>query len=544
MHHGSDPGGTPISGRRPVLWDLGVALSLANVCWLPVWAALLNANNWYYVRCSPHWRSLATAGLGLAGSTLTIWLARSAARLVGGRVATTIGDTVFVVLVALACNALRLQLRSLALDSIRAALGIGGVAAALVLFALLPIALYRWRALLVPLAEKGLVCLLPFVGVVAFQAASLAYRSVSGTACGLELSDAAPGRPVAPRVDGGYRVLWVVFDDLDYELVYARRPEGLALPAFDALRRSSVFAEEAYPPASNTTCSLPALIVGRGVARAQRSGPAELRLRFDDGQTGRWSQQTTVFDRARALGVASALIGWYHPYCRIFGSRLAKCQWFQYLANPPGSWPMGGRAQLDLLINSLPGCFRLGLAQRTGLTDSRVVVRRAWHVALYKRLHREALASLRRPELGLIFAHYSIPHPPYVYDRAQRRFTVETAGTYEGNLDLADQTLAEIGHALDESGLADRTVLIVTSDHWHRHVRPAEPEEPEVEVGRPDQRVPFMVRLPRQNTGLAVSSVFRTTRTASLVLSMLRARSLAPDEIAAWMRAFADAGAD
>jgi len=75
-------------------------------------------------------------------------------------------------------------------------------------------------------------------------------------------------------------------------------------------------------------------------------------------------------------------------------------------------------------------------------------------------------------------------------------------------------------------------------------VRPAEPEEPEVEVGRPDQRVPFMVRLPRQNTGLAVSSVFRTTRTASLVLSMLRARSLAPDEIAAWMRAFADAGAD
>jgi len=535
MHRGSDLTGNVLSARKSALWDLGVALSLANLCWLPVWAALLNANNWYYVRCSPHWRALAIAGMGLAASTLAVWLLRIAVRLSGGRAATTIGNTAFVVLVLVAGNALRLQLPWLALDSIRAALGAGGAAGVLLLCAALPVVLYRRRAILLPLAEKGLVCLLPFIGLVAFQAASLAHRSISGTACALELSDAAPGRHVAKGAHAGYRVLWVVFDDLDYGLVYGHRPEGLALPAFDELRRSSVFAEEAYPPASNTTCSLPALIVGRGVTHAQRSGPADLQLLFDDGQAGLWSQQETVFDRARALGIDSALVGWYHPYCRIFGSRLARCQWFQYLANPPGTWPMGARAQLDLLINSVPGAFRMGLARKLGLTDSRLVPRRAWHVALYQQLHKEVLASLCRPEFGFVFAHYSVPHPPYVYDGVRRRFSIETAGTYEGNLDLADQTLSDIEHAIDRSALADRTVLIVTSDHWHRHAVATEPEEPEVEVGRPNERVPFSVRLPRQNTGLAVSSTFRTTRTASLVLSILRARTLTPQQIAAWM---------
>src|SRR2546425_7901138 len=46
--------------------------------------------------------------------------------------------------------------------------------------------------------------------------------------------------------------------------------------------------------------------------------------------------RSNLFRRARALGYDTALIGWYHPYCRVLGSDLTRCYW--EAAEPLGSW--------------------------------------------------------------------------------------------------------------------------------------------------------------------------------------------------------------
>ena len=50
------------------------------------------------------------------------------------------------------------------------------------------------------------------------------------------------------------------------------------------------------------------------------------------GEPAPWSAQPNVFSRAREIGGATALVGWYHPYCRVIGGDLTKCS-FTVVAN-------------------------------------------------------------------------------------------------------------------------------------------------------------------------------------------------------------------
>ena len=58
---------------------------------------------------------------------------------------------------------------------------------------------------------------------------------------------------------------------------------------------------------------------------------ANCRCAYHDDKRGEvpWSAQTSVFERARTLGVNTALLEWYHPTCRVLNS-LTYCNW----------WPM------------------------------------------------------------------------------------------------------------------------------------------------------------------------------------------------------------
>ena len=60
--------------------------------------------------------------------------------------------------------------------------------------------------------------------------------------------------PLAPRAPQHSlpRVVWIVFDELDYRLSFPDRPSNLAMPHFDQLRAESIFAANAIPPANNT----------------------------------------------------------------------------------------------------------------------------------------------------------------------------------------------------------------------------------------------------------------------------------------------------
>src|SRR5262249_24445733 len=63
------------------------------------------------------------------------------------------------------------------------------------------------------------------------------------------------------------RVVWLVFEELDQRITFEARPAGLELPELDRLRRESLYADTARPPAAPGELTIPALIT-------RRPGPA------------------------------------------------------------------------------------------------------------------------------------------------------------------------------------------------------------------------------------------------------------------------------
>src|SRR5262245_10980826 len=112
-------------------------------------------------------------------------------------------------------------------------------------------------------------------------------------------ADPAPLTAPAPSLRPGG---WVVSEASDQPITFVARPPGLDLPELDRLRRESLYADAARPPAGTTEVSMPALITGRSVVAVAPVSSHDLELTFADGKTALWSVHPNVFSRARIAG--------------------------------------------------------------------------------------------------------------------------------------------------------------------------------------------------------------------------------------------------
>lgn len=321
----------------------------------------------------------------------------------------------------------------------------------------------------------------------------------------------APLTPVRP---GMARVVWIIFDEVDYRLVFEQRPERVRLPNFDQLRRESVFATNAYPPGRATMISMPALIAGRDLAAVQVAGPSQLLLKPVEGEgLLDWRRVPSVFSRARELGANTALVGWYHPYSRILGGALSRCVWFPY----PGPELGRGRTYPEAMTRqllALGGVFHL----------------RQLFIEVCRSGSAQADLLAADPNYNLLLFHLAPPHKPGVYLPVGRRFTVipmRKGDGYFNNLALADRMLGELRQSVARAGLQDQTWFIVSTDHWWR--------ESAIYDGRVDHRVPFMVRPPGSDHGVEFGMMINTVLTHDLVLAILRGEVRDLPQAATWL---------
>jgi arylsulfatase A-like enzyme len=140
-----------------------------------------------------------------------------------------------------------------------------------------------------------------------------------------------------------------------------------------------------------------------------------------------------------------------------------------------------------------------------------------------------ARAMAADPALGLVFVHLPAPHGPGIYDRHTGKLGApgNPKEWYLDNLALADRALGELRQALERSGLAARTAIIVTADHsWGASAS---------FDGKRDPRIPLLVRLPGQTATLAHDSEVRTVLLQDLVLALLGDEVRTPEEVARWL---------
>jgi hypothetical protein len=377
------------------------------------------------------------------------------------------------------------------------------------------------------------------VGVSAFQ-----YLQASCVSSAIEPHPTAAAAAV-PRSPG--RVVWIVFDELDASIGFTNRPARVKMRAFDALASQAVSLERALPPATRTLFSMPRWLSGPRdwSIEARRRGPDFTALPTN------WGLPPNLFTEAARLGARSAVVGFYHPYCEVFGTALADCSTVPLIdAND------SLRAEHHCRTLGLAGaCLHVvdrrlqQIVEGIGLTSYRrpdereLRTARENQLAGFLQLRRDAIRFASDASLGLVLIHLPVPHPFGIYDADADVHSLAVTRNYIDNLELADRTLADLKDALERAGLWQASAVIVCSDHglrpeiWSRFPTWT-PEEADlthkVELGR----VPFFLKLPGQVSPAtyphAVDSLFAHDLVLDLVTGSVRSVSDATNRLDSW----------
>jgi hypothetical protein len=299
----------------------------------------------------------------------------------------------------------------------------------------------------------------------------------------------------------------LIFDGFDYRIAFVDKPQGLEMPAFDRLQQQAIIAHNAYPPGNSTRNSIPALIDGRLVTKADIGDYDKLSIMYQDSNESiNWGNQPNVFSKARELMINTALVGEYLPYPRFIGKHLNFCEWYQFYPQytSSGSITANMRRQIKMLL----------------IGPARHYVQRK---EAYFDVQNQTKRLVSNPDYNLIMIHNPVPHAPYFY--LQNWWDDKSQEGYINALKLVDRSLAEIRQIMEEQETWDTTNIIISADHGNPFYD-----------GKVDKRVPFIVKLAHQKEPLTYEPAFNTVITQELILEILRGNISSPDELVGFLR--------
>jgi len=412
---------------------------------------------------------------------------------------------------AVPANALRMHFR-LPPEYWFGAMGpiLGPLAFGVLVLLLLAVAV-RWHDRMVRLVIASLTIMFPLVPLTFGQAAWAMSQAGGRLQCG-----EAPGRAAVLPGHASRRVLWIVYDELDYRTPFETRPSDLDLPVLDRLRAQSLSATAAIAPGDRTGRSMPSYLTGLRVRESMLVGRNELQLKIEGrADLVTWAGRDTIFPKARALGLNTGVSGFFLPYCPILGDTLTTCTW-----------------QACATCGRLTGVFGKSVGESMWHQVSELVPRynRRRHLATFRAVQEGGVALAADPTIGMALIHLGVPHDPVIYDRKRHDYSlraVEGDG-YLHNLALVDRSLGELRDAIEAAGLWDRTTVIVLGDHGRRA-----PDGMTID----DARVPFLVKLAGQCRGVTYTPRLDLLRVHDLTLEILTGRISTANDVATWLDA-------
>ena len=334
-----------------------------------------------------------------------------------------------------------------------------------------------------------------------------------------------------PRNNAGQtRIVWLLLDELSYDQTFDHRQPGLKLDNFDRLRSVSTSFANVQPAGYLTDEIVPAILSGQPVVDIESSADGDLLVKRSRG--GEWEHlypHATVFGDAERLGWSTGIVGWFNPYCRLFGSMVDRCVWEPESRMFPGHMSASNTAWQNALA-PLGAKFHVD-------ADSRIA---AEHGKAYALLTERALELVRDGQERFVFVHLPVPHPPGIYDRTSGR--IRLGGSYLDNLVLADKTLGDVMTAMNESPAAKSTILIVSSDHSMRVPKwrgggSWTAEDERVFGKRFDTRPVLMVHFANEQGCKSFDGPFADIRMHDMVEEMLSGGMTAEQDLENWVTA-------
>ena len=351
-------------------------------------------------------------------------------------------------------------------------------------------------------ATSFLLLMAPFIGIVFFQA----FQQIA-----IDLSNKTETKieqQLSPVKNNSPRVLWLIFDGLDYRNGFIDKPKHLEMPAFDRIQRQAIIATNAYPPGNKTRNSIPALIDGKIITEAIIGGYDKLYISYQGSkELINWGSQPNVFSKAHELQLNTALVGEYLPYSRLIGKHLTYCDWYQYYPQytSSGSIVANMYQQIRMLL----------------IGPARHYVQRK---EAYLGVQNQTKKLVSNPDYNLIVIHNPIPHYPFFH--LQPWWDDRSPEGYINALKLVDHTLAEIRTIMEEQETWDQTNVIISADHG-QHLQ---------YNGKIEKRIPFIVKLANQKNSVVYEPRFNTVVTQKMVLAILSGEISSPDEVVKFLQ--------
>lgn len=262
------------------------------------------------------------------------------------------------------------------------------------------------------------------------------------------------------------RVVWIVFDELSYDQLFGHRAQDLALPNFDRLRNESTLYTNIQPAGFKTATVIPSLLTGRQIDTVHFQFNNKLRVRYSgEKRPGILDGSATIFRDAQRAGWRTAAVGWYNPYCTIYGDALDSCYWSFLdrvgldMAQDDSVWTNAKKPFSEIAL-------QLYSPEMLDRSNCDFDVER--HLKSQLDLESRALTLLARDQADLIFLHFPIPHSPNIWSRVNDDYEHRCGSSYLDNLALADRTLGALMAALQQSPRWKDTTVIVQGDHSWR----------------------------------------------------------------------------
>jgi len=335
------------------------------------------------------------------------------------------------------------------------------------------------------------------------------------------------------------RIVWILFDELSFAQAFESRAASLHLPHFDWLRDRSISFSQLSPVGYYTARVVPSLFVGKQIqdVRSTLDGTALIRL----AESSQWQPldpKQTIFAEAQRNGWTTGVAGWSNPYCRLLATVLDSCYWIpdQFTPSYLYAHMSAERSPLHNAVAPFANSIRR-LRDRPSADPSMT----EFHLRDAKALMTPALTLIRDEEIGFVFLHVPVPHPPGVYDRTTHQF--RSGGSYLDNLALADLYLGELLDTISSTNQAAKTTVVVCSDHsWRvplwRNSAIWTPEDERASNGFFDSRPVLMVHFPEQTQGISIDRPENSLILHPMLEGMLRGTIVNREQLAAWIAAW------
>lgn len=516
--------------KSPIIEEILLALSLANLLFIRSWRKLIYpTSEAYHIKLEPYPTDYLGIILNVLITASIFLICLWGARYFFNGKTPLLAKLFFLLVFGVILNGLRQQLYS-GQFNFYLSLAVMGV-----LFLVGIFILFKFQTNVFRLARYVVLFLSPFVLITFSQAiwGVLTANPKVETSIETQLATIQPKEKAAIK----NRVIWIIFDELDYFVPFEMSPSKVTLPEFERLKKTSLFATNATSPAYTTRDAMASLITGKKVKETQTQSKNELLLTFEGAETStKFSESPNIFGKVKSLNGETALIGWYHAYCRVIGKDLSACQWETFdTINDFSKQPLP-RTMLKNFANcliSLPLGFRLFQLIEGTINEN---IEDTGYVERHHRMLDATTNIIKNPNIDLALIHLPFPHPPNNYDSKTGKFSSNKS--YLDNLILTDKVLGELRQTLETNSLWGNSTIIASADHqWRIDSYRGWLSQNELDIvsGKENPKIPFFIKLKGQNESSIYEKPFNTVITADLILAIMTGEVSKVEEVKNWL---------